>query len=54
MVSPIALFYSRKDGVLMPLAIQLFQKPSDTNPVGCFQISQIFSQTFLEQKTDLT
>ena len=54
MVSPIALFYSRKDGVLMPLAIQLFQKPSETNPVGCFQIfSKIFSNFFLK-KTDST
>ena len=34
MVSPIALFYSRMDGVLIPLAIQLYQTSSDTNPVS--------------------
>jgi len=33
MVCPIALFYSRTDGVLIPLAIQLFQKHSPTNPI---------------------
>ena len=34
MVSPIALFYSRMDGILIPLAIQLYQTSSDTNPVS--------------------
>ena len=33
MVAPFALFYSRMDGVLIPLAIQLFQNPSEDNPV---------------------
>jgi len=30
---PMALFYCNKNGDLMPLAIQLFQKPADDNPV---------------------
>eukprot|EP00111_Clytia_hemisphaerica_P017039 TCONS_00050503-protein len=33
MVCPFALFYSRCDGVLVPIAIQLFQEPSEDNPV---------------------
>ncbi|XP_066922874.1 polyunsaturated fatty acid 5-lipoxygenase-like [Clytia hemisphaerica] len=33
MVAPIALFYARMDGILIPLAIQLFQIASKTNPV---------------------
>ncbi|XP_053381755.1 polyunsaturated fatty acid 5-lipoxygenase-like [Mercenaria mercenaria] len=31
--APIALFYQRYDGNLVPVAIQLFQKPGDDNPV---------------------
>ena len=31
--APIALFHAKKDGRLMPIAIQLFQEPSETNPV---------------------
>ncbi|XP_045181547.2 polyunsaturated fatty acid 5-lipoxygenase-like [Mercenaria mercenaria] len=33
MTAPIALFYQRYDGNLVPVAIQLFQKPGDDNPV---------------------
>jgi len=33
MVAPIALFYARFDGVLIPLAIQLYQTASPTNPI---------------------
>ncbi|XP_045181550.2 polyunsaturated fatty acid 5-lipoxygenase-like [Mercenaria mercenaria] len=33
MTSPIALFYQRYDGSLVPVAIQLFQKPGADNPV---------------------
>lgn len=38
-----ALFHSKEDGRLMPIAIQLFQKPSDDNPV---------SEYFIVFKTD--
>jgi len=31
--APIALFYTNNNGDLMPIAIQLFQQPSDTNPI---------------------
>eukprot|EP00112_Aurelia_sp_Birch-Aquarium-sp1_P026556 Seg949.7 transcript_id=Seg949.7/GoldUCD/mRNA.D3Y31 product="Arachidonate 5-lipoxygenase" protein_id=Seg949.7/GoldUCD/D3Y31 len=31
--APIALFHAKKDGRLMPIAIQLFQEPSEMNPV---------------------
>ncbi|XP_060586275.1 allene oxide synthase-lipoxygenase protein-like [Ruditapes philippinarum] len=33
MTSPIALFYQQNDGTLIPIAIQLFQKPGVDNPV---------------------
>lgn len=33
MVSPICLFYLNKKNELMPIAIQIFQEPSATNPV---------------------
>jgi Lipoxygenase len=33
MVAPIALFYLNKTDELMPVAIQLHQKPSPSNPV---------------------
>jgi arachidonate 5-lipoxygenase len=33
MPSPIGLFYLNKKNDLMPIAIQLFQEPSPTNPV---------------------
>uniref|UniRef100_A0A7M6DMI8 Allene oxide synthase lipoxygenase protein n=1 Tax=Clytia hemisphaerica TaxID=252671 RepID=A0A7M6DMI8_9CNID len=33
MVAPLALFYARMDGTLIPLAIQLFQKNADNNPI---------------------
>ena len=33
MGAPLALFYSRMDGVLIPLAIQLFQQAAEDNPV---------------------
>jgi arachidonate 5-lipoxygenase len=33
LVAPIALFYLNKKDELMPIAIQLFQEKSDTNPV---------------------
>jgi len=29
-----ALFHDKPDGKLIPIAIQLFQKPSDDNPVS--------------------
>jgi arachidonate 5-lipoxygenase len=33
MTSPIALFYQQNDGTLIPIAVQLFQKPGVDNPV---------------------
>ncbi|XP_045195885.2 polyunsaturated fatty acid 5-lipoxygenase-like [Mercenaria mercenaria] len=33
MCAPIALFYQKNNGKLVPIAIQLFQKPSANNPV---------------------
>ena len=30
---PLCLFYVRSSGDLVPIAIQLFQQPSDTNPI---------------------
>ena len=33
MVSPLCLFYSDKDGDLLPIAIQLHQKPGEDNPI---------------------
>ena len=30
---PICLFYVKSSGDLVPIAIQLFQQPSDTNPI---------------------
>uniref|UniRef100_T2MH56 Arachidonate 5-lipoxygenase n=1 Tax=Hydra vulgaris TaxID=6087 RepID=T2MH56_HYDVU len=31
--APMALFYANKNGTLLPVAIQLFQKPSEENPI---------------------
>ena len=42
MVAPIALFYARLDGVLIPLAIQLYQKASPTNPVSMDGLKDIY------------
>jgi arachidonate 5-lipoxygenase len=33
MIAPIGLFYLNKDNDLVPVAIQLHQKPSSKNPV---------------------
>merc|ERR1719378_514456 len=33
MVAPLGLFYARMDGTLIPLAIQLFQKAAEDNPI---------------------
>ena len=30
---PLGLFYVKSSGDLVPIAIQLFQQPSDTNPI---------------------
>lgn len=30
---PLCLFYVKSSGDLVPIAIQLFQQPSDTNPI---------------------
>ena len=30
---PLALFYTKKTGELLPIAIQLFQQPAEDNPV---------------------
>ena len=30
---PLGLFYVKRSGDLVPIAIQLFQQPSDTNPI---------------------
>ena len=39
MVAPLALFYARMDGTLIPLAIQLFQQAAEDNPVRkCFEL----------------
>ena len=32
-VQPLGLFYVKSSGDLVPIAIQLFQQPSDTNPI---------------------
>ena len=32
-VHPLGLFYVKRSGDLVPIAIQLFQQPSDTNPI---------------------
>ena len=31
--NPLGLFYVKSSGDLVPIAIQLFQQPSDTNPI---------------------
>ena len=33
LAEPIALFYVKSSGKLVPIAIQLFQQPSDINPI---------------------
>ena len=30
---PLGLFYVKKNGDLVPIAIQIFQQPSETNPI---------------------
>ena len=52
MVAPIALFYARFDGVLIPLAIQLYQKASPTNPVSMNGLKIIFFVLNLEKLQD--
>ncbi|XP_059482281.1 polyunsaturated fatty acid 5-lipoxygenase-like [Neocloeon triangulifer] len=49
LVSPIALFYLDKSDELLPIAIQLFQEPSDKNPVylpsdpaNCWLLAKMF------------
>ena len=54
MVSPIPLFCLRKDGVLLPLAIQLFEKPLEADMVGCFHIFSKILSNFSRKKTDST
>ena len=37
---PLGLFYVNNSGDLVPIAIQLFQQPSDTNPIWTHGDSQ--------------